>query len=129
MILNDLRFDFHVSNQITIFQCDFKNLKIVPKSDFVKSSIKSPNTLCTCMSFSCTRFARTSWRSVNACWAAPYARALSRQSANVAPCVKRESPASVRVRASCLARAARVGDDYRDHKPVAKTVIEAILTL
>jgi hypothetical protein len=37
MILNDLRFDFHghfenqISNQIPIFQYDFKNLKIVPK--------------------------------------------------------------------------------------------------
>jgi hypothetical protein len=37
MILNDLRFEFHghfenqISNQISIFQCDFKNLKIVQK--------------------------------------------------------------------------------------------------
>jgi hypothetical protein len=54
MILNDLRFDFHghfdnqISNQIPIFQYDLKNLKIVSKdlkSDFVKLSIKSLNTL------------------------------------------------------------------------------------
>jgi hypothetical protein len=53
-ILNDLRFDFHghfqnqISNQIHIFQYDFKNIKMVEndlKSDFVKSSIKSLNTL------------------------------------------------------------------------------------
>jgi hypothetical protein len=54
MILNDLRFDFHghfenqISNQIPIFQYDFKTAKSSQnylKSDFVKSSIKSLNTL------------------------------------------------------------------------------------
>jgi hypothetical protein len=53
-ILNDLRFDFHrhfenqISNQIPIFQYDLKISKSSQndlKSDFVKSSIKSLNTL------------------------------------------------------------------------------------